>query len=267
MVNLSIIIPYWREPYLDKTITSLKDNAVTEIEVLAEEGSKGMRAAINEGLKKAKGEFIMKIDAHCAVAKGFDKVLTENCKENWLMVPRRYSLNEETWDRMGRPRDYHYLRFPGCDSSYGYSFQVTNWPKSNDLEIDDTMTYQGSGWVANKDYFMDHIGFYDDRPETYGTFAQDQQEVGLKYWLGGGEIKVNKRTWYAHLQKRGYHYQAGTFSRRHKKDEQRIKGDEWGTRHWINNEEPNMIRPFSWLIEKFNPPGWENWEERWKNGN
>ena len=71
---VSIIIPYYHEPYLEKTIASLKENAVGEVEILAEEGSKGMRVAINEGLKKATGDFLMKCDAHCIFGKDYDKI-------------------------------------------------------------------------------------------------------------------------------------------------------------------------------------------------
>ena len=265
MGSLSIIIPYYKEPYLEKTIASIKENAVGDIEILAEEGSKGMRTAINEGLKKATGEFLMKIDAHCVVCKGFDEI-TKDCKDNWLMIPRRYYLDEEKWDRDRKlpTRDYHYLCFPGTkDINYGYSFQVANWPMRNDLQIDDTMIYQGSCWFANREYFMEHVGFLDNT--TYGPFVLEQVEEGLKYWLGEGEVKINKKYWYAHLQKRGFHYKGSIFSHRRKKDKQAIDGNEWATKHWMNNEEPGMIHTFSWLIEKFWPiPTWEyNWKEIW----
>jgi hypothetical protein len=31
----------------------------------------------------------------------------------------------------------------------------------------------------------------------------------------------------------------------------------------MDNEEPGMKYTFEWLINKFNPPGWENWQERY----
>jgi len=283
---ISIIIPAYREPYLNKTIDSLLSNAEGEIEIIPVidnytpdepiredprvkpiylSENKGMRGAMNEGMKVATGEFLMKIDAHCSIAKGFDKILTNDCKENWLMVPRRYSLNEITWEEVAPTVDYHYLIFPeAADSSYGRSMQVASWRgKRNELEIDDIMTFQGSCWIANRKYFMEHVGFLDDSLETYGPFAQDQQEMGLKYWLGGGEVKVNKKTWYAHLFKKGRHYSAGRFSRKHKKDIYHVRGNTWGTKHWMNDEEPNMIHPFSWFVEKFWPiPTWpDNWKD------
>jgi len=37
----------------------------------------------------------------------------------------------------------------------------------------------------------------------------------------------------------------------------------WYTRHWMNDEEPNMNHTFEWLIEKFWPiPTWpDDWKE------
>jgi glycosyltransferase involved in cell wall biosynthesis len=284
-MKLSIILPAYREPYLNRTIDSLLENAVGEIEILPVidgygleeqiivdervkpiilEKNLGMRGSINAGLVKAQGEFIMKLDAHCAVAKGFDITLINDCKENWLMVPRRYALNEDTWEKNSPAVDYHYLIFPEvADDSYGYSMQVTSWEKRKDeIGIDDIMTFQGSCWFANRKYFMEHVGLLDDRLETYGTFAQDQQEIGLKYWLGGGEVKVDKNTWYAHLFKQKRHYSSGDFSRKHKKDKYHISGNEWGTKHWVNNEEPGMTKTFEWYINKFSPPTWpEDWKQ------
>lgn len=293
IINLSIIIPAYREPYLNKTIDSVLENAVSDIEIIPVidcympeepvridprvkpvvlEQNRGMRGAINAGLEKAVGKYIMKIDAHCSIAPGFDKILTEDCAENWLMIPRRYSLDENNWEKTGRTVDYHYLIFPEVsDPSYGYSIQVASWPQKrvDELEIDDAMTFQGSCWFANRNYFMKKVGFLDSRPETYGSFAQDQQEIGLKYWLGGGEVKINKKTWYAHLFKQGHHYDSGKFSRKHKKDRYHIQGNIWGTKHWINNEEPGMVHPFSWFVEKFWPiPTWpENWQKVWEKHN
>jgi glycosyltransferase involved in cell wall biosynthesis len=289
-MNLSIIVPAYKEPYLAETVKSILDNAQTEIEVFAvldgyepEEEVKpdlrltiirlkdnvGMRGAFNIALEKATGDFLMKVDAHCAFAPGFDKTMTSDCKPNWLMVPRRYSLTEDIWDRnLTRPtRDYHYLSNPETANSYtyGYAHQISEWFYENDKEIDDTMIFQGSCWMANREYFLKNIGKLDDNPKTYGSFAQEPQELCLKYWLGGGRVVVNKKTWYAHLQKLNHHYHADLFNRKYKISRSTMRNHEWSTRHWMNNEEPNMIHPFSWLIEKFWPvPGWpKDWQEVW----
>jgi hypothetical protein len=75
------------------------------------------------------------------------------------------------------------------------------------------MLLQGSCWIAKKDYFMKHIYPLDDSEDTYGPWCGDHVEIGLKYWLGEGEIKVNKNIWYAHLSKTRPQYSKGLFTR------------------------------------------------------
>lgn len=249
--HLSIIVPAYKEPYLSKTIKSLTDNAKGEIEIITIVDNKSMRDAINEGLKKATGKYLMKVDAHCAFAEGYDEVLKRDCKENWLMIPRRYPLNAEKWDKtMERNlKDYHYISYPIKEA-----FFPVHWKKTDDKKIDDTMTFQGSCYFAHREYFMKHVGYLD--AEKYGTFGGEQIEVGLKYWLGGGEVKVNKNTWYAHLFKNRKYYNGKPDVWRHKKALLGKANYKWMTKHWMNNEEPNMIHKFDWLIKKFCPPGW-----------
>ncbi len=291
---LSIITPLHQEPYLKQTIDSLLDNAVGDVEVIPVfDGAKlteplredprlkpifiehrGMRGAINAGVQSSVGKFIMKIDAHCAVAPGYDKTLTEEFEDNWLMIPRRWALDDIKWtiNRDGRPpRDYHYLTFPAInDGWYGHTMLGLNWyhyPKQwNADEVGDTMSLQGSCWVANKGYFMKNLFPLNDSPDAYGPFVQECVELGNKYWLGGGSVKVSKKTWYCHFAKRKRHYQSHTFSRIHRSDSQAIKSHNWCASHWMNNKEPNMVHPFSWLVDKFWPvPFWpENWQEVWK---
>lgn len=277
-MKISVIIPTYKEPYLNKTINSLLqtedievipviDNCPLEEPIIEDPRVKpifhtkntGMRGAINSGIEKAQGEYLMKIDAHCVIQKDFSGLT--GFPENWLMIPRRYPLIEETWDRNinGRIKDYHYLTFPGTDDPrYGYSFQVQPYKKDGP-DIDDTLTFQGSCWLANRKYFMEHVGLLDST--NYGSFAQEQQEIGLKYWLGGGAVKVNKNVWYAHLFKKGKHYESAKFSNRHKKTEEHFKGNEYSTKHWMEHE------GFPELIEKFLPlPGWEiNWKDLYNN--
>lgn len=287
---LSIIIPSYKDTYLQKTINSLLDNSGEVLEVIVIfdgyrpvasvetdprvktiylKEHKGMRAAINAGLAEARGDFIMKIDEHCIVGQNYDKIMAENCSENWLLIPRRYSLDEVNWKRNElRPiQDYHYLTSP-MESSYGYGMFVGEWPqmtrerKDTKYDIDDTMIFQGSCWFANRKYFMKYVGFLDDREDTYGSFTGEQHEIGLKYWLRGGEVKVIKKTWYAHLKKTGRYYKkVGWTEKEFKKGGNTIANNAWLTDHWLNNKEPNLIHGFLWLVEKFSPvPTWESYK-------
>ncbi len=292
---LSVIIPSYKDALLGKTVDSLLENAEAPVEVLVVldgyrlgaplredarvrviglDQHRGMRAAINAGLAEAKGDFVMKIDEHCLVGKGYDRVMAESCAHDWLVIPRRYALDVEGWRRNeAKPvQDYHYLSFPRQDN-FGHGMAIGEWGSRTDerrdpkYDVDDTMTFQGSCWFANRGYFMGHVGLLDDRAEAYGTFVQEAQEIGLKYWLGGGEVKVNKKTWYAHLKKtKGYYSKNGWAGKSFKKDKDFTRNSVWSARHWINDEEPNMVRRFEWLVEKFWPvPTWPSgWQEIWK---
>jgi glycosyltransferase involved in cell wall biosynthesis len=290
MAVLSCIVPSYKDHLLYKTVKSLLDNAVLDIEVIpvldgyTDElpddprvkpviypDNKGMRGATNSGLAIATGDYVMKSDSHCLYAPGFDKVLTESCAEDWLMIPRRYSLNEKNWDRdITRPvYDYHYFTYPVPDVKYGYDMAIipdnrrTQHRKNPSFNIDDIMIMQGSCWLANRKYFMEHIGLLDGRNETYGSFACEPAEIAFKYWLGGGAVKVNKNTWYAHLKKMQFHYDEKIYGKNYKIAPRTARGHTYATKHWMNNEEPNMIHKLSWLIEKFWPvPTWpENYKE------
>jgi glycosyltransferase involved in cell wall biosynthesis len=286
---LSIIIPERNEPYLNNTLKSLLDNAEGEIEIfvhidedlpekiedkrityLHSDTPRGMRAGINAGLAKAKGKYIMKSDAHCLFAPSFDTTLIKEMQENWLVIPRRYSLHAEAWkiDKRMPVKDYHYLSWPQIYSHYGYCMFPQEWrertsERMKGYDIDDTMTFQGSCWFADRDYFMKHIGLLDDKPETYSSFSGEQLEVGLKYWLGGGEVKVNKKTWYAHLFKNKHYYEGKRRDRDYKKSLKTLAGWDWARKHWMNNEEPNMIHKIEWLIDKFWPV--PNWPVKWRD--
>lgn len=291
---LSVIIPAYKEPYLQKTINSLLENAQGKIEVIvildgytppeplkpdsrvkiiSFSQNRGMRAAINAGIAKARGKFIMKCDAHCIFGPGYDKIMAKNCAENWLLIPRRYSLLDGiNWQRNDRRpvRDYHYLTFPVKTRGYGIVLSSQDWLKRGSerqnpkYDIDDTMTFQGSCWFVSKKYFMKRVGFLDDRLETYTPFGGEQLEIGLKYWLGGGANKVIKKTWYAHLSKQPRHYHTGLFTRGYKANSNTARSRTWAAKHWLSNEEPGMVHPFSWLVEKFWPvPSWPEDRNLW----
>src|SRR5689334_4127348 len=107
---VSVLIPARNEQFLQKTVEDLLKNAAGNIEIIPvlegywpdppivddprvkiiHHGSpQGMRAAINHAAAIAQGEFLMKTDAHCMFAPGFDIVLKANCEKNWVVIPRR----------------------------------------------------------------------------------------------------------------------------------------------------------------------------------
>jgi glycosyltransferase involved in cell wall biosynthesis len=272
MAKVSIILPSKNEPYLKKTIDDLLAKAKGDIEIIAilddwwEEPeklsedarvsyihfsqTKGMRAGINAGVSVAKGKYLLKLDAHCLVGEGYDEFLQADMKENWVVVPRRYALDPEKWEIEKRtddkyPLDYMYL----SKDLHGVVWKERDEERT-DIVIDDTMSSQGSCWFMTKTHF-DYLELMDET--TYGTFWNEFQEIGLKCWLSGGEVKVNKNTWYAHWHKpssygRGYSLPEG------EKEKTQAMVDKWMTQKMFTKQ----IHDIKWLVEKFAPvPTWK----------
>jgi glycosyltransferase involved in cell wall biosynthesis len=315
MDNLvSIIIPDRNgQPYLQQTVDDLLAKAEGDIEIivvsdgtwpnpplknhpkvsLLHHGTHfdnlGMRAGINRGVALSKGQYIMKIDEHCMVDKGFDTKLKADCDDNWVVIPRRYRLmaDSEPWrieeykfddngllvpdeefKHIRPPVDYMYLAYP-----YERPFDKTcglhgdEWRQRHydrlDIPIDETMSWQGSCWFTTRKHWDTTIIELD--VSKYGTFTQEAQEIGNKTWLSGGKLMVNKKTWYAHMHKgkrgKGYGFSNEQYKRHMEGTE---RGRLFCIDYWVNNkhllEHPDW-QTFDWLLDKFAPvPTWpENW--------
>jgi glycosyltransferase involved in cell wall biosynthesis len=288
MSKLSVIVPARNELFLAPTILDLLDKATGDVEVIVvldgywpdppledrenliilHRGEPmGMRPAINAAAAIAKGDYLLKCDAHCMFAPGYDEALKADCDGDWVVIPGRYSLDPENWaiDNNGKARrDYHYLDFPHPDKPHDAGMHGVEWPQRSkervgnpEYDVDDNMSFQGSCWFMHKAWFDRFLGGLHS--DGYGNFSQEPQEIGNKTWLGGGAVKVNKKTWYAHLHK------GKRYGRMYSQSQSEIiAGHLWSSRHWMNNEEPGMIHPMSWLIEKFMPlPGWPEDRSLW----
>jgi glycosyltransferase involved in cell wall biosynthesis len=291
MAKVSIILPSRNERFLPQTIADLCAKCHGDVEIIAIcEGywpgdpatwpnprllddprvhilhhgeALGMRPAINRALRIARGDYFLKLDGHCMVADGFDEAMAADYEEGWVVVPRRFALDAEKWaiEPQGKyPADAHYLSFPWQNPNdpecglHGVIWKDRAAARK-DVLIDDEMSSQGSCWFMSRATWS-RIGPLD--VAHYGTFIQEFQEVGMKAWLGGGAVKVNKKTWYAHLHKgkkygRGYVWS----SREHK------GGHDFTIDHWVQDRWTERVRDFAWLIEKFWPvPTWpENWQD------
>lgn len=282
MSKVSVIIPSRNERFLPNTIDDLLSKAAGEVEIFAmldgywpdpplkedrrlivlhRGQAQGMRAAINGAAQIASGEFLMKCDAHCMFAEGWDAALKADCDGDWVVIPRRCSLNAEEWTTLEKtPVDYEYLCFPYAQEEPGIHGRIwTERAKERaHLDFDEDMSFQGSCWFTTTEHFRERIGGLTE--EGYGTFIGEPQEIGLKTWLGGGKQFRNKRTWYAHLHK-GKQYGRGYFVGKH---ELKI-GNAYSVDYWMNNRWPGRIHDIEWLVERFWPvPTWPEDRGLWK---
>lgn len=277
--KVSVIIPSRNELFLPQTVEDLLNKATGDIEIITVlDGywhipqliddprlhiihlgkARGLRNAINFAVAISKGKYIFKIDAHCLLDEGYDVKLASDCEENWVSVPRRYSLDAENWVRKTKHWiDYLYLECPDVSKSGDLAGIV--WKDKNyneELEkilIDDLLTFQGSCWFMHRDYFYE-LDLMDEK--NYGTFRKEPQELSFKSWLSGGRVVRNKNTWYAHLHKgkryrRGYHLSKSDWR----------KGDTYNKKWLTDSAWDKQTKSFKWLIDKFMPmPGWENYQ-------
>ena len=285
MSKLSVIVPSRNELFLPQTVNDLLTKASGEIEVIVvldgywpdpplvdnenlviihRGTSRGLRLGINAAASIATGEYLMKIDAHCLFAKGYDETLKADCEDDWVVVPRRYSLDAEKWERREkRPIDYLWCVCPTEENGYEINVKVWN-EKNRDPElakilIDDVFTFQGSCWFMHRDYFYD-LELMDN--ENYGSFRKEPQEITFKAWLSGGRVIRNKKTWYAHLHKGKQYGRGYASSRRDYK-----KGDVYLTKWLSDSAWDKQTISFKWLIDKFDMPGWAEFDwGRWTNG-
>ena len=289
MTELSVIIPNRNCQFTTKTIQDVLKNAGCDVEVIVNVDEKwptplvrderlhyyhppspvGLRQAITNGVKLAKGKYIMKCDDHCAFGENFGKILIENHQDNWVQIPRRYALNAEEWkiedDRKDDkyPIDYMYIDFPRKGKAHDDGMHGVPWKarreEKKDLEIDDTPSMQGSCYFMTKDHFANFLGGLSE--EGYGQFSQEAQEIGFKTWLGGGAVKVNKKTWYAHLHK------GSRYGRMYKMPGGTVEASNWSAEYWLNNRWEGRVHDFDWFIDVMFPnhPSWpENWKEQIK---
>lgn len=289
---LSVLIPAREEKYLENTIRDILKNAEGEIEILValdgwtpnpafDVGDKrvtffyfpepiGHLAATNELAKKAKYKFIMKLDAHCAVDKGFDVKLAADCEYDWTVIPRMYNLDVETWKpklfedfnravRMGKVHDYLFLGLINKDGReelrtqyYPHSINKKLHHDRKNILIDETMSCMGPCFFMHKDRFFELGGCDTTGGRLWG---QQAVELACKAWLSGGKLMVNKKTWFAHWFRAGSGPTGGGFP-------YQISGNhinrvrDWSKDLWLNDKWPLAKRKFQWLVEKFTPEGW-----------
>jgi cephalosporin hydroxylase len=162
-----------------------------------------------------------------------------------------YNLDIETWQPKTHKRtEYMYIGFNEKDELRTLYYEGAEWKRwhSRPDLIDETMSCMGPGWFLSLDDFWKQGGC----DENHGGWGQQGVEVSLKAWLSGGKLLVNKKTWFAHWFRSG----DGGFPYPIKGSDI-VKARDYSKDLWTGDKWPGQTRKLEWLIEKFDPPGWE----------
>lgn len=306
MRDLSIIIPARNEVFLQNTVDDILKNieADTEIIVILDgywpdppipdhsrltivhHDSIGQRASTNEGVRISQAKFVMKADAHCAFGKGFDRILMEDCKPDWVIIPMMWNLHAFDWECLGcGNRTYQGKEPETCGKCKKTDFKMVmvwkprgnkvtvSWRFDNNMqfqywrkhrkrpevrnnELIETMSFIGACMLMHRDRYWELEGC----DEGHGSWGQFGTEWACKTWLSGGKLITSKKTWFGHMFRtgnfKGTGYMGSSFPYRLNGNDIE-KARKYSRDLWLNNKWPKAIHSLSWLVEKFKPvPDW-----------
>jgi hypothetical protein len=305
MRDLSIAIPARHEIFLPDTIESILTTIEGDTEIIVvldgywpnppiydhprvhlihHSVSVGQRAATNEAVRLSTSKYVMKLDAHCMLDKGFDVKLmapyeNHEIEMNTTSIPRLYNLHAFNWKCKGcgyeRYQSPSTNLCPGCSKAVGVDRVMVWKPRLNRMvdfcrfgpdlifnywrdykhrpeaqsDLCDVMGNLGACFLMTREQFLK----IDGLDERHGSWGQCGTEVSCKSWLSGGRQIVNKRTWYSHLFRTqggdfGFPYPLTNEAREHARLHSR-----W---LWLEGNWEKAVRPFSWIIDHFAPvPG------------
>lgn len=302
MRDLAVVIPARNERWLNLTVADVLEHRTADTEVIVIlDGewpevplpqherltvvflpeSIGQRAATNLGIRIADARFVMKLDAHCSVAQGFDAELIKAAGELWtntIQIPAQHNLHVFDWVCACGQRIYQGPTPDKCSACGGAmtrevvwkprrGVRTTAWRFDSDLkfqyfgdfanrpegkgELTETMSCLGACWFIERDWFLS-LGGLDER---HGSWGQMGTELACKAWLSGGRMVTNQRTWFAHM----FRTQGGDFSFPYPLSGKDVEAARRHSRKlWLEDGWPQATRPLSWLIDHFAPvPGWD----------
>lgn len=308
MPDLSVLIPARNERWLRRTVEDVCANKRGDTEIIVvldghwpHPGGElvlhpdvhvihhhrpiGQRAATNLAARTSSARYVMKLDAHCAVAPGFDEELirtADTLGSDVTQVPAQHNLHifdwicetcgartyqgptlhacagchgttfrmEMVWNAIRRRTEY--WRFDGTELKFGYWGDYKKRPQANG-EVVEVMSCLGACWFLARDRFWALGGLDEDHGGGAG-WGQMGTEIACKSWLSGGRLVVNKRTWFSHLFRTqgkdfGFPYHISGAEQDYAR---RYSQNLWRGGHW-----PGQRLPLRWLVDRFWPiPGW-----------
>lgn len=320
--HLSVLIPSRNEFYYDidllyETVSNVLANASSKTEcvvvldgydsswpnqplpinsrltVIHHRKSIGQRAATNEAARVATGEYVMKLDAHCALDENFDEKLLATFEPHWTVVPAQFNLLVFHWQckRCGWLKDQSPKpdRCKNCNSRY--LKQVKQWrPRDGSdgtdvdrkggrrrayLEswrFDSKLEYHPGGWgeLLQRDGIkgqpihdtMSLLGAcWAMRRERYYEIEPCDEKYGS--W-GQQGTEVSCRSWLSGGELKcnsttwfAHFFRTGGIGFPYGDGGRKERAMARCREEWLENKWPKQKYPLSWLIDKFAPiPDW-----------
>lgn len=242
----------------------------------------GQRAATNQACRLSNAKYVMKLDAHCTLDEGFDVKMIEAMQEDYTMIPVMYNLHAFDWvckkcgSRQYQGPSEKYAKCDKCDGirereiifkprmnkkSMFYRFDKTlhfqYWgalgerPEQQGVIVP-SMSAQGSCFMLTREKYWE----LDICDEKHGSWGQQGVEVAMKTWLSGGQLMVNKNTWYAHM----FRTQGGDFGFPYPLSGSDVeKARKYSRWLWEEGNWKPAKHDLKWLLDKFYPvPDWHD---------
>jgi glycosyltransferase involved in cell wall biosynthesis len=191
---ISVIIPAHNEQaYLNRTIDNFLSTAKGKVEcvvvlngydqevdpratVLRYPNNMGERAAMNAAAAVAKGEYLLRIDAHCDISPvGWDLLMIDGMKPRSVTVAVLTAVDKE-WNRI----EGHWYGFckllPTMEEKW--------WFKKEYGLVEPNMGLTGCGMMIAKDFYWSFGG----ADETLPTMGAIGPEFALRGWLDGDGV-------------------------------------------------------------------------------
>lgn len=250
----------------------------------------GQRAATNEAARIATGEWVAKLDAHCAVGPEFDTRLLEGAQPHWTIVPGQYNLQVFEWackrcdwrkDQSPKP-----ARCEKCNSRY--LKQVKIWKPRDGEEgrrraythswrFDSTLTFQYWGeYAADEAYCKRHNRQF--RPETQQPIHDTMCLLGACWAIrreryfelnicdesmgswGNQGVEVACKTWLSGGELKvnqhtwfAHFFRVGGLGFPYPEGGRKERAVARSKALFLENKWDKQVYPLSWLIEKFAP--------------